>query len=42
MTSAAEILAIFALMFVGITVAALWFTHSSTKIQSRKEIQKKR
>lgn len=42
MTSAAEILAIIALMFTGITVATLWFTHASSKLQSRNEIQKKK
>ena len=42
MTSAAEIMAIIALMFTGITIAALWFAHSSSKIKSRKEIQKKK
>jgi len=36
------IVAIFALMFTGIAVAALWFTHSFSKIESRREIQKKK
>ena len=36
------IVAIFALMFLGITIAALWFAHSSSEIQSRKEIQKRK
>ena len=36
------ILAIFALMFLGVTIAALWFAHSSSEIQSRKEIQKRK
>ena len=36
------ILAVFALMFLGITIAALWFAHSSSKIESRKEIQKRK
>lgn len=40
--SAWEIVAIFALMFTGITIAALWFTHSSSKIESKKEINKKK
>jgi len=40
--SAWEIVAIFALMFVGITVAALWFAHSSSKIESLKELQKRK
>lgn len=42
MTEAWIIVGIFALMFTGITVATLWFTHSSSKIESRKEIQKKK
>jgi hypothetical protein len=42
LASAWEIVAIFALMFTGITVAALWFAHSSSKIASRKEIQKRK
>ena len=42
LASAWEIVAIFALMFTGITVAALWFAHSTSKIESRKEIQKKK
>lgn len=40
-TTAVEIVAIFAFMFVGIVIATLWFTHSSTKITSKKELQKK-
>jgi len=36
------ILAVLALMFFGITVAALWFAHSSSKIESRTEIQKRK
>ena len=36
------IVGIFALMFVCITVAALWFAHSSSKLQSKKEIQKQK
>lgn len=42
LASAWEIVAIFALMFTGITVATLWFAHSSSKIQSKKEIQKRK
>jgi uncharacterized membrane protein len=41
-TEAWTIVAIFALMFVGITVAALWFAHASSKIESRKELQKRK
>jgi uncharacterized paraquat-inducible protein A len=42
LTSAWEIVAIFALMFTGVTVATLWFAHSSEKMKSKKEIQKKK
>ena len=42
MTSAFEIVAVFALMFTGITVAALWFAHSSSKMENKKEIQKEK
>jgi len=37
-----QILAVLALMFFSITVAALWFAHSSSKIESKKEIQKRK
>jgi hypothetical protein len=37
-----QILAVLGLMFLGITIAALWFAHSSSKIQSKKEIQKRK
>jgi len=36
------IVGIFALMFIGITIAALWFAYSSSKVQSKKELQKKK
>ncbi len=42
MTEAWAIIAIIALMFMGITVATLWFTHASSKVASKKEIQKKK
>lgn len=42
MASAWEIVAIFALMFTGITIATLWFARSLSKIESKKEIQKKK
>jgi hypothetical protein len=42
LTSVWEIMAIFALMSTAITVAVLWFVHSSAKIRSRNEIQKKK
>ncbi len=41
-TLALGIVAIFALMFTGITIAALWFAHSSSKVESKKELQKKK
>ena len=40
--TAALIVGIFALMFTGITIATLWFAHSSSKIQSKKELQKRK
>lgn len=39
---AVEILAVFALMFTGITVATLWFAHSSSKMKSKQEIQERK
>jgi len=36
------ILGIFALMFVGVTVATLWFVYSSSKVESRKELTKRK
>ena len=36
-----QIMAIFALMFTGITIAVLWFTHSSSKMEHKKEILKR-
>jgi uncharacterized paraquat-inducible protein A len=39
---AVEIISVFALMFVGIVIVVLWFTHSSSKIESKKELQKKK
>ena len=41
-TTAFQIVAVFALMFIGIVVAVLWFVHSTTKIESKKELQKKK
>ena len=40
--SAWQILAIIAFMFMGITIAALWFTYSSSKMKSKKELQKRK
>ena len=39
---AVQIVAVFAVMFVGIVIAVLWYTHSSSKIESKKELQKKK
>ncbi len=36
------IVSVFALMFIGIVVAVMWFTHASSKVESKKEIQKKK
>ena len=39
---ALEIVSVFAVMFIGIVVAVLWFVHASSKVKSKKEIQKKK
>ncbi len=39
---AVQIMAIFALMFTGIVVAVLWFTHVSSKADNKKELDKKK
>jgi rubrerythrin len=36
------IVSVFAFMFVGVVVAVMWFTHASSKVESKKEIQKKK
>jgi len=41
-TEAWQIVAIFSFMFMGITIAALWFAHSSSKVESKKELRKKK
>jgi uncharacterized protein (DUF58 family) len=41
-TEAWQIVAIFSFMFMGITIAALWFAHSSSKVESKKELKKRR
>ena len=41
-TEAWQIVAIFSFMFMGITIAALWFAHSSSKVESKKELKKKK
>ena len=43
MTSVAgEILLIISVMFVVITIAALWFTFSASKLKHKKELQEKK
>ncbi len=37
---AVEIVAVFAVMFIGIVAITLWFTHASSKVESRKELKK--
>jgi hypothetical protein len=39
---AVQVVGIFALMFGGITVSALWFTHSSEKNKSKETLQKQK
>jgi len=39
---ALEIVAVFAIMFVGIVVIVLWFTYASSKVQSNKELKKRK
>ena len=41
-TEAWQIVAIFSFMFMGITIAALWFAHSSSKVESKKELKKRK
>lgn len=41
-TEAWQIVGIFAFMFMGITIAVLWFTHSSSKLESKKELKKRK
>ena len=36
-----QIVGVIAIMFLGIVFAVLWFTHASTKVESRKELKKK-
>ena len=38
---AVQIVGIFAVMFLGIVMVVMWFTHSNSKIESNKEIKKK-
>ncbi len=39
---AVEIVGLFAVMFLGIVVVTLWFAHSSSKLENRKELQEKK
>jgi len=38
---AVQIVAVFAIMFIGVVVATLWFTHASSKVQSSKELKRR-
>ena len=38
---AVQIVTVFAVMFVCVVVATLWFTHASSKIADRKELKKR-
>ena len=37
-----EVLLIFSLMFIAITIAALWFAFSASKLKHKKELQEKK
>ena len=37
-----EIVGIFAAMFLGIVIVVLWFTHSSSKVESDKELKERK
>lgn len=39
---AVEIVGIFSVMFIGIVVATLWFTHASSKEESKRELAKQK
>ena len=39
--TAVGIIGIFAVMFVGIVAIVMWFTHASSRDQSRRELKKK-
>jgi len=41
-TSAWQIILIFSVMFIFLTIAALWFAFKTTKLRSKKELQEKR
>jgi len=39
---AGEIILIFSIMFIAITIAALWFAFSASKLKHKKELQEKK
>ena len=39
---AGEIILIFSLMFIAITIAGLWFAFSASKLKHKKELQEKK
>ena len=41
-TSAWQIILIFSVMFIALTIAALWFAFKTTKLRGKKELQEKR
>jgi hypothetical protein len=41
-TTALGIVGVFAVMFIGIVIAVLWFAHASSKVESKKELQKRK
>jgi uncharacterized paraquat-inducible protein A len=41
-TIAVQIVGVFAIMFVGIVIVVLLFVHSSSKVESSRELQKKK
>ena len=41
-TSAWQIILIFSVMFIAVTIAALWFAFKTTRLRSKKELQEKR
>jgi hypothetical protein len=40
--TALGIVTVFCVMFIGIVIAVLWFVHSSSKIESQKELKKRK
>lgn len=41
-TTALGIVGVFAVMFIGIVIAVLWFAHASSKVESKKDLQKRK